>query len=1072
MTTARPTLLRASTTSTLCLWINRGLESLWLLAAVLVPLAFLDRDFAVSEAVIAYVEVPKIALLRTLAALMAILWMVEWGLQGRFRFGPLFGSQDFRIRPSTWIAKLAGWLRERPTRWLFLAVWFFLGTTLLSTALSGSVDVSLWGEVPGQDGYPAYTVVPYVVLFGVVATHLKTKPQLWRLLGAIVGMGVLIAFYATLQHYGHDFFDLTETTGGGTRRVTSFMGNTIFAAAVMLMTIPISLVAGTLALREVSGTNHSSREIKNWMLALSVAGLWGSVMMVQLLGITFTFSRGPWIGMIVALSGVLGLASIFVGWRLMVRALMLVGLTSTFILAVLQGLGSISILGLGPWFSAFLALAGVLWVTAVLAPWRVLGRVAIGLGLTAALVVAVSLGLVWFKGESGAGVDTGSQPTQATVSTAGEVAERFSSIKGQVLGGFIGGRAGHWRVSWRLIRDRPWFEFDTLSLSWLRPLVGYGPDLFRYTYLLESPPDDPDYLVPLEPDHAHNFFIHQTVEQGFLGLLSSLGIFAAVFIVGGYQLLRAKRGYAEVHTLLLIGLLAVFAGRFLEMNVGVARISDLTILWLLLAIFAALPEVMQDTSRFAGKAAPASSPQRARRRNRPPGGSNRRVQGYDWGLFWRLAFVAWISGGILVLTWVKSVNYVRASVEVGEGLEQFKEGDFQSTLASLDRAIELAPDVSLYYNHRANVYLAFQMNKNRPKELGCTRQSNLPYEVCLAARSFQSNLEGVGKRPFYYRSRLALANSAYNLPQLDKETLRFYRESLSLAPNSWPIKNELADALLRAGQLEEAQKVLEASLAITGNTHHSIGALFLRGMVYEKLGNLKESVSSLERSLSLGLSGEPAKRASRILAEYYTSSGQTENYEPQNAYAYFSRGLAYSGLGQYERTIKDYTQAIDMSTGFLYLGSPQFFEYFFNRGLAYFNLGRYESAITDMNSAIGGFTHPDRTEAFIIRGISYGEFGQADLALQDLSQHEAAIGDLNPGFRLNPQTANVYYTRGLAYLYLGQYQRSTANFDEAIRLEPGNAAAYAKRGTAYGALGQQDRAIQDLNEARRLGCSC
>jgi tetratricopeptide (TPR) repeat protein len=1072
MTTTRPTLLRASTTSTLCLWINRGLESLWLLAAVLVPLAFLDRDFAVSEAVIAYVEVPKIALLRTLAALMAVLWMVEWGLRGRFRFGPLFGDPGFQLRPSTWMAELRGWLREQPSRWLFLAVSFFLGTTLLSTALSGSLDVSLWGEVPGQDGYPAYTVVTYVVLFGVVATHLKTKPQLWRLLGAIVGTGVLIGIYAILQHYGHDFFDLTETTGGGTRRVTSFMGNTIFAAAVMLMTIPISLVAGTLALREVSGTNPSPRKVKNWMLALSVAGLWGSVMMVQLLGITFTFSRGPWIAMIVALSVFLGLATIFVGWRLMVRAVLLLGLTSTFILAVLQGLGSISILGLGPWLSAFLALAGALWVAAVLAPWRITGRVALGLGLAATLVVAVSLGLVWFKGDSGAAVDAGSQPTQATVSTASEVAERFSSIRGQVLGGFIGGRASHWRVSWRLIRGHPWVGFDTLSLSWLRPLVGYGPELFRYTYLLESPPEDPNSLFPLEPDHAHNFFIHQTVEQGFLGLLSSLGIFAAVFIVGGYQLLRARQGYAEVHTLLLIGLLAIFAGRFLEMNVGVARVSDLTILWLLLAIFAALPVVMQDKSRPAGEAAPVSSPRSARRRIRPPRGSNRRVQGYDWGLFWRLAFVAWISGGIFVLTWVKSVNYVRAAVEVGEGLEQFKEGDFQSTLASLDRAIELAPDVSLYYNHRANVYLAFQINKNRPKELGCTSQSKLPYDVCLAARSFQSNLEGVGQRPFYYRSRLALANSTYSLPQLDRETVQFYRESLSLVPNSWPIRNVLADALLKAGQPEEAGKVLEESLAITGNTAHSVRALFLRGMAYEKLGDLEKSVASLERSLSLGLSGEPAKQASRIMVEYYTSTGQAGNYEPKNAYAYFSRGLAYSGLGQYERAIEDYDQAIARSEDYLYSGSSQFFEYFFNRGLAYFNLERYEGAITDMSSAISKFPHPDQAEAFIIRGISYGELGQAYLAIQDLAQNEAAIGDLNPGFRLNPQAAKVHYVRGLAYLYLGQYQLSITYFDEAIRLEPGNAEAYAKRGKAYGALGQQDRAIQDLNEARRLGCSC
>ena len=113
------------------------------------------------------------------------------------------------------VRRLAGWVRERPSRWLFLAVWFFLGSTLLSTVLSGSPNVSLWGEVPGQDGYPAYTVIAYVLLFGVIATHLRTQAQFWRLIGALVVMGLLVGGYGILQNYGHDFFGLLEATGGG-----------------------------------------------------------------------------------------------------------------------------------------------------------------------------------------------------------------------------------------------------------------------------------------------------------------------------------------------------------------------------------------------------------------------------------------------------------------------------------------------------------------------------------------------------------------------------------------------------------------------------------------------------------------------------------------------------------------------------------------------------------------------------------------------------------------------------------------------------------------------------------------
>ena len=140
----------------------------------------------------------------------------------------------------------------------FPNVWFFMGSTILSTALSGAFSVSLWGEVPGQDGYAAYTMVAYALLFGVIATHMKTKAQLWRLVGAIVVMGTLVGTYAIFQHYVLDFLGLTEPSGGGTQRVTAFMGNSIFAAAVMVMTIPISLVAATESMSRFGNTSRRS----------------------------------------------------------------------------------------------------------------------------------------------------------------------------------------------------------------------------------------------------------------------------------------------------------------------------------------------------------------------------------------------------------------------------------------------------------------------------------------------------------------------------------------------------------------------------------------------------------------------------------------------------------------------------------------------------------------------------------------------------------------------------------------------------------------------------------------------
>ena len=81
------------TSSELRIWLNRAMEFLWLLTVFLVPLAFFDRDYAKSETIIAYVEVPKVALLRTLVGMMAVLWLVDWGLHGTLNVEAPSGSK-------------------------------------------------------------------------------------------------------------------------------------------------------------------------------------------------------------------------------------------------------------------------------------------------------------------------------------------------------------------------------------------------------------------------------------------------------------------------------------------------------------------------------------------------------------------------------------------------------------------------------------------------------------------------------------------------------------------------------------------------------------------------------------------------------------------------------------------------------------------------------------------------------------------------------------------------------------------------------------------------------------------
>ena len=859
-------------------WTGRAMEMLWLLVVVLVPIAYLDRSYAISEAVIAYFEVPKVALLRTLIGLMAILWLVEWGwVQSRSTL-PAFSDSIKKFHPREIWTALTGWLRSEPGHWLSLAVWFFLGAVLLGTLFSASISVSLWGETPGQDGYPAYTVVSYVVLFAAISTHLKTRQQLSRLLGAVVLMGFLVGGYAILQHYSHDFLNLTEDTGGGVFRVTSTMGNAIFAAAVLLMTIPATLVAATIALPDPAAVPKRWKlRLGQWTASLLIAVFGASVLAVQLLGITLTLSRGPWIGTLLALVGTLGLAALFVGWNTLGKATVLLAVSAGVTLSIVQL--DIPISSIKLWLAAIIALAAAAGAATALG-WRLIGQAALVFGLAGTIAAAVLLMPAWFQDGATNGDDDSTRAQS-------DVERRFSTINTYVNTGVFSGRGDTWVKSWELIKDRPWFEFDSIGYSWLRLVFGYGPDLYRYTYLLVSTPQEGN--APVEPDHAHNFFIHQAVELGILGFISSLGVFGAALLVGGYRLLRQRSLFSPAYVLVVAGLSAIVAGRFVEMMVGVARISDLTILWVLLAILAARP-MIESRPSASQEPAPIRRISRSRTRSSPVSSAlGFKITGT---IFLRLALVAWLIGGIGILTWVKNVNYVRASVAVGEAVEHYRAGTFQASLTSLDKAIDLAPDIAPYYNYRAQVYFTYRLFDEVAPEAECSTHKTLSYGACLNLRAFESNFEGAKQSPFYYRSRWALANSALNLKQ-DAIAIRLYDEVLSMVPNSNPMRYEigttylqLAQAYMEADRPEAALKPLEATLAMDGDQGLFAQAHFATGIAYEQLDRLSEAAESIENGIRLGFPEEQELQAHEALARVYWKLGEYKLAEEQIGFVY------------------------------------------------------------------------------------------------------------------------------------------------------------------------------------------
>ena len=577
--------------------------------------------------------------------------------------------------------------------------------------------------------------------------------------------------------------------------------------------------------------------------------------------------------------------------------------------------------------------------------------------------------------------------------------------------------------------QHPWFEFNDLSLSPLRPIIGYGPELFRSAYFLESPPIG-EGLLPHEVAHAHNYFIHQVVELGILGLLSSFGIFVALFLVGSRWLLREWQSLSTIHKLVLIGLLATLGGRLLEQMVGFARVSDLTISWVLLAVFVALPASIHNPDPITNPQGPQRRPRASSRRlARPRSGTVPREPHFQWQFSGRMVLVAFLILGIGSMTWFKGINYARAAIIADEGAAQFRIGDQRAALTSLDRAIDLAPDVSSYYENRAALYSSYQPDGSLPQPPGVNAETESdPQGAALVEESHRRNLKWTQTRPNSFRARLALADSTARLVSLTgnsdqvEQSIRLYREAAQMVPNSWPLWNRLAEVYIALGRPEAALEPLETSLEIVGETVSSTRTLLLQGQAYLGMGELDKALGVLNKAIVVA---------------------------PESAEAHHLRGTIHHALGAPRRAINDFDKATSLD--------PNSAEYYYSRGTAYQQIGLFQLAVEDLSQAVR--LDPFHSNALNNRGLVYTQLGQFDRALEDFSQ---AIG-------LDSQLAITYSNRGFVYRLMGLANKAVEDLNQAIQLDPQIGMAYFNRALAYTLLGKDSDAQRDVELAAQLG---
>ncbi|MBN1486502.1 MAG: hypothetical protein JW981_02595 [Anaerolineae bacterium] len=518
--------------SRLSAFCDRALEAGWLLGVTITPVFFNVYSSRVFEP-------DKLTTLRSLALIMAVLWLV------RLVEELMYGEKPLRF---SWRTPMV------------LAATLTMVLYSVSSIFSLVPYTSFIGSYQRLQG--TFTLFGYLVIFFAILTSLRTREQLSRLITVLILNSLPVALYGIIQHNG---LDPLPWAGDVQTRVASNMGNAIFVAAYLIMIVPLTVMRIIESFRDILGREQA--RISDILRASAYIFL----LAVQLLTIWYSRSRGPWLGT-VTLAFLLPYLALI---NLQRNGLAEQHPSNSTLSDIFKGIG----FGLGT-----MGLAGLLVGIAIVA-FEGTGGLIVGGGLG-----ILTFGGLWLyfvverKGWRWLWISWGTVGLAAAlalvaINVPGPLQEKALSIKAtnrlakitQLESGTGKVRVLIWQGAIDLISIHDPIEFPDGTVdrfNALRPLIGYGPESMYVAYNSFYPAELGHYESrTASPDRSHNETLDSIVITGYLGLAIYLFTFGSVFY-WGFRWLGLLENRNQLLLYLGVSVFSAVALYFIGLQIG------------------------------------------------------------------------------------------------------------------------------------------------------------------------------------------------------------------------------------------------------------------------------------------------------------------------------------------------------------------------------------------------------------------------------------------------------------------------------------------------------------------------